>query len=180
MSLNLDFSCQTIVDKSNGPTVLIQQVRILDINSLESIVIQGNLSIVEKLEMAVNEYEQLQQEVTKLKDALEGSRVIVNTAQKENERLRQEIEHARKAWKHIQDRSDKDVNWVVNVAQDTIQQLKQAVAEREEALRKCSPYGKVEPNGKYSKLLPEYMCNFCKQVKHTDDCDYVRLCGGAE
>lgn len=50
-----------------------------------------------------------------------------------------------------------------------IHSLHGQIYELKGALRKCSPTG-----------TPGTYCRFCKKLEHADDCEYVRLCGGAE
>ena len=49
--------------------------------------------------------------------------------------------------------------------------LEQSVAELQEALRKCSPFTEHQ-----------MLCRFCwcDEELHTDDCTWLRLCGGSD
>ena len=98
----------------------------------------------------------------------------VHILHQENERLKQENEVITMEVETLQ---NSEINNQMNleIATKEIEQLKQSVAEREEALRKCSPYYQGCYGG-------ENKCNFCNTEEdygHKDDCDYVRLTGGA-
>ncbi len=107
---------------------------------------------------------QLQAENTQLKIELLHSHTHEKQLYAENERLRQRVE------KETQTRRDA-INEAIEYIKEN-DQLKQAVAEREEALRKCIPF--TASNGKQL-----FVCEFCYEKPHTDDCDFVRLTGGA-
>jgi hypothetical protein len=107
---------------------------------------EWNMDDVYHIVKCVNEYEQLQAENERLKQENEKLSVSLNFLSDEYER-RLEL---------------KEENY----------KLKQAVSEREEALRKCSPWD--------SYVSGHDECIFCEGTGHTGDCDYVRLTGGAE
>lgn len=57
--ISLDFTYGTLVDKSNGPTVISSQVRIYNLNRPEDepLVIVGHTDIVEMLEKCISEHD---------------------------------------------------------------------------------------------------------------------------
>jgi hypothetical protein len=129
----------------------------------------GNFELARRVTMLVDENERLKYALE-----LQGDDTIAIISQKyfdaacknldesqaENERLKCENEYIKRFWyQHMEDEK--------KLHKFRIEQLK-------EALRKCSPFGLMSH--------PEAKCNFCgmDDEHHTDDCEYVRLIGGAE
>lgn len=106
---------------------------------------------------------------------------------KENEKLKQEIEHNRTLIEHnrtqiehnekLQEENKQLQQTIENLKYDLKYQLEYLVDvgikkehQYKKALRKCSPFQKTH--------LRWIECKFCGMDEHVDDCEYLKLTGG--